>query len=678
MKAVESVTETSSGGAAAGGGKAAAAAPAVAAAVTVTSMLLEWGAEMHPRTRALRRRAFDVYAHMRACGLKPVEVTFTNMARVACSMGEGDKALAILEEMEDAGIRPKLRSFFPPLESFCRGGDLRRAFAVYDRVRERELMPGEAEYRQLALGCIQLARRRATFLREESGRPEGVVCDNAILDGNAFDSKMIQEAAPHGPMNGVHATASPNREGVPTGAAGPGVPGGQGRMTSRPSSSSSSPPSSPGRAVLRPRPTLPTQPPSSSPQSGSVAGSPLTKGDASPKGSLLEGKQAGAAASITLEGDMTGRATPLVPTLEDVEHCRARMLGALRDFREEHQFVGRDLALLLAVFFRDWDAATTGTGVVSNGPSVGGEASMQSQAAGAGVNWGQVAGEARADVASPTWNERAAVPDASTEGESLAQGGQPGSLAVHGGTDGSHHEGCGGHRGDPMGSQGPGVADGSINGKWLLASAATRWRAELHGVTREGVCEGCCRQLRSISLLPEEASMFAGKIADIAAEREYFPNGFQTFKDWLVANGPFDVIVDGANVAMYGQNFEEGFFSFTQLHEVVQSLRRRGHRPLVVLHNRRTTGPLAEREDNAEILARLRRETCLYCTPDKSNDDWYWIYAAVVGNGFLVSNDLMRDHLCQMLAPRYFLKWRERHQVGAGAGGPDVCGHEGV
>ena len=56
----------------------------------------------------------------------------------------------------------------------------------------------------------------------------------------------------------------------------------------------------------------------------------------------------------------------------------------------------------------------------------------------------------------------------------------------------------------------------------------------------------------------------------------------------------------------------------------------------------------------------------LYTTPDGSNDDWYWLYAAVhAGPGcILVTNDELRDHVFQMLpSPQKFYKWKERHQV---------------
>jgi len=63
-------------------------------------------------------------------------------------------------------------------------------------------------------------------------------------------------------------------------------------------------------------------------------------------------------------------------------------------------------------------------------------------------------------------------------------------------------------------------------------------------------------------------------------------------------------------------------------------------------------------------LTRIAEE--LYTTPAGSNDDWYWLYAAVAAgsSGRLVTNDELRDHVFQMLPePSLFYKWKERHQV---------------
>jgi proteinaceous RNase P len=64
-------------------------------------------------------------------------------------------------------------------------------------------------------------------------------------------------------------------------------------------------------------------------------------------------------------------------------------------------------------------------------------------------------------------------------------------------------------------------------------------------------------------------------------------------------------------------------------------------------------------------LKNISEANCFYAAPHGSNDDWYWMYAAIMAgqDGLLVSNDEMRDHLFSLLAPKYFKKWKQRHQV---------------
>ena len=51
-----------------------------------------------------------------------------------------------------------------------------------------------------------------------------------------------------------------------------------------------------------------------------------------------------------------------------------------------------------------------------------------------------------------------------------------------------------------------------------------------------------------------------------------------------------------------------------------------------VLHQSRMKPDLVEAEEGAgEMLERLRREGCFYVAPHGSNDDWYWLHAAVRG-----------------------------------------------
>lgn len=55
-----------------------------------------------------------------------------------------------------------------------------------------------------------------------------------------------------------------------------------------------------------------------------------------------------------------------------------------------------------------------------------------------------------------------------------------------------------------------------------------------------------------------------------------------------------------------------------------------------------------------------------------SGQNRYWMYAAAKagGSGLLVSNDEMRDHIFKLLAPKFFKRWKSRHQVKFGFAGP--------
>jgi proteinaceous RNase P len=65
------------------------------------------------------------------------------------------------------------------------------------------------------------------------------------------------------------------------------------------------------------------------------------------------------------------------------------------------------------------------------------------------------------------------------------------------------------------------------------------------------------------------------------------------FKAWLARHGPFGAVIDGANVALYGQNFDTGGFNFGQIQAVVNHLASHHPdlKPLLVLHVGRTKAP---------------------------------------------------------------------------------------
>mmetsp|Transcript_43989 Transcript_43989/g.111271 ORF Transcript_43989/g.111271 Transcript_43989/m.111271 type:complete len:568 (-) Transcript_43989:19-1722(-) len=186
-------------------------------------------------------------------------------------------------------------------------------------------------------------------------------------------------------------------------------------------------------------------------------------------------------------------------------------------------------------------------------------------------------------------------------------------------------------------------------------------------VEEDGVCEAAGGQLRVIDLTPEEMSKFAEGIRSVVHQRGKTAE-FEQFIKWLEAN-PREIMLDGANIALFGQNFENGGWSFEQIERVMERVEQRepGRKLLVVLHVRRINTPDARRSGSpgAALLERLKGSKQLHVCPKGANDDWYWLYAAVKAGerGLLVSNDEMRDHIFSLLAPKYFLRWKQHHQI---------------
>jgi proteinaceous RNase P len=223
-----------------------------------------------------------------------------------------------------------------------------------------------------------------------------------------------------------------------------------------------------------------------------------------------------------------------------------------------------------------------------------------------------------------------------------------------------------------------------------------------------GACAPAGGAARLVDLSDSDWDAFAAAVRELALKSAKAPDAFERFVEWEARHGPFDRCIDAANVALFGQNYAGGAFRMEQVRRVHAALtaaaadassgaggngddgdsdneKDAAARTLVVLHVRRKGEPSARQRDNAAWLDDLARRRRFWWAPPGSNDDWYWLYASVRarGRGMLVTNDEMRDHVFQLLRPKHFLKWKERHVVrydfgGAGAaqapGGPAIGG----
>jgi len=177
--------------------------------------------------------------------------------------------------------------------------------------------------------------------------------------------------------------------------------------------------------------------------------------------------------------------------------------------------------------------------------------------------------------------------------------------------------------------------------------------------------------------------------------------------EYLSQRGQLDVVIDGANVGYYNSNSigAPKHVDYDQIDWMVQHFRRLKKSGmfyllflrllfgwiethiflsifsdhitmyhlasscscstvLLVIHERHFNRALMPRE--IEPIYRSWMDAgILYATPTGMPDDNFFIHAALNSGlrTLLVTNDEMRDHRFQMLSPRPFMRWKERHQV---------------
>jgi len=161
-------------------------------------------------------------------------------------------------------------------------------------------------------------------------------------------------------------------------------------------------------------------------------------------------------------------------------------------------------------------------------------------------------------------------------------------------------------------------------------------------------------------------------------DEQWRGHAWNSFKLWLEKaqqtsedeHRPFDIVVDGANVGYYKQNYAGAptHVDYQQIQQMLFYLTTVRHlKPLLVLHcrhvdeNNMPSG--IEGEKIKQLVSSWRHSGLLYATPRGLNDDWFWLFAAVKYGCKVVTNDEMRDHHFQLLSPRWFSRWKERHQV---------------
>uniref|UniRef100_M4BWN3 Mitochondrial ribonuclease P catalytic subunit n=1 Tax=Hyaloperonospora arabidopsidis (strain Emoy2) TaxID=559515 RepID=M4BWN3_HYAAE len=214
----------------------------------------------------------------------------------------------------------------------------------------------------------------------------------------------------------------------------------------------------------------------------------------------------------------------------------------------------------------------------------------------------------------------------------------------------------------------PSLSTWDVLKDWFSSEAAQvdgrKWTITEGTVNKQGVCSVTSNQLQSVELSPELDEELLVKIEKLVRTDEKRIAQWDDFKQWLEKYGPFEVLIDAANVGYCNQNFQGGGFDYGQIKLMVQHYEAKGKKVLIVLHERRISDEQVPVKHRAQIVQWGVSHNMFNCQPG-NNDDWYWLYAAVkLGKRtLLVTNDEMRDHHFQMIHNRAFARWKERHQV---------------
>eukprot|EP00941_MAST-03F_sp_MAST-3F-sp1_P004912 g4912.t1 len=204
--------------------------------------------------------------------------------------------------------------------------------------------------------------------------------------------------------------------------------------------------------------------------------------------------------------------------------------------------------------------------------------------------------------------------------------------------------------------------------KWERSSKLIPWTTASTTINSAGFCSKTGAQLHLVQLSSGEKSALITQVDNLVCTSKKRTAQYKLFLQFCEEHGPFDICVDGANVGYYhqpqGKIKTGGGFSFNQIDMVCRHYESLGKNVLLILHRKyfKHIGGRA-RLIPSHMEKSWRERRILYVLEPGNNDDWYWMAAAVRGNGAVVSNDQMRDHHFGMLRPRHFLKWKMAHCI---------------
>eukprot|EP00062_Callorhinchus_milii_P008792 gi/632952033/ref/XP_007891623.1/ PREDICTED: mitochondrial ribonuclease P protein 3 [Callorhinchus milii] len=201
---------------------------------------------------------------------------------------------------------------------------------------------------------------------------------------------------------------------------------------------------------------------------------------------------------------------------------------------------------------------------------------------------------------------------------------------------------------------------------WFESIPDEKWEGRYTTISNSGKCRSCNTLLESISLSEEEYSELRKRVLnDVIQGNDVFkkttPLELEHFQAFVKRRPPFDVVIDGLNVA----NISAKVSQSKTLLDVVSHLAQQGLRLLVLGRKHMLRGT---RSWDRNHMAAVQKYADCFFTEDISEDDPFLLYATIQSGNHcrFLSRDLMRDHkacLVDTSTQRLFFKWQRGHQL---------------
>nr|CAG4641165.1 EOG090X0CGF [Eulimnadia texana] len=184
-------------------------------------------------------------------------------------------------------------------------------------------------------------------------------------------------------------------------------------------------------------------------------------------------------------------------------------------------------------------------------------------------------------------------------------------------------------------------------------------------VSTKGCCTVCNKQLKSAALSVDQYKNLQQKFFDkVLTGSDVFigssPQEIERFQTLVKQTAPFDIVIDGLNVA-YKNNYKEGRSKVEAVRHVVNYFASKGKKILVL-------GKIHLRKWSALLMKDIETKATVFLTDNLSRDDPFMLYAALYSGPVarVLSHDLMRDHTFRLGDPSsaaLFRQWRRSCQL---------------